>query len=172
MEHIVFQSIMDHIDQNNILNNCQHGFRPKYSCQPQLVMLTEEILKVMDQQKQIDLTSLDFSKAFDSVPHKHLLQKLSHYGIQGDLHRWIKAWLTQRKQRVVLNNVTSNFVPVKSGVPQGTPLMFLLYINDISTNINSSICLCIIYRIIDSEEDNDILQQDLYKIFHWAKLGK
>ena len=176
MEHIVFHSIMNHVDQNNILNNCQHGFRPKYSCQSQLVMLTEEILKVMDQQKQIDLILLDFSKAFDSVPHKRLLQKLSHYGIQGDLHQWIKAWLTQRKQRVVLNNVTSRFVPVKSGVPQGTvlgPLMFLLYINDISTNINSSIRLfaddCIIYRIIDSEEDNSILQQDLNKVFHWAK---
>ena len=76
MEHIVFHSIMDHIDQNNILNNCQHSFRPKYSCQSQLVMLTEEILKVMDQQKQIDLILVNFSKAFDSVPHKHLLQKL------------------------------------------------------------------------------------------------
>jgi len=93
--------------------------------------------------------------------------------IQGDLHQWIKTWLTQHKQRVALNNAASNFVPVKSSVPQGTvlgPLMFLLYINDISTNINSLIHLfaddCIIYRIIDSEEDNNILHQDLNKIFH------
>jgi len=97
MEHIVFHSIMDHVDQNNIFNNYWHGFRPKYSCQSQLVMLTEETLKVMDQQKQIDLILLDCSKAFDSVPHKRLLQKLSHYGIQGDLHQWIKTWLTQHK---------------------------------------------------------------------------
>jgi len=114
MEQIVFHSIMHYLDQNKILNNYQHGFRHKHSCQSQLVMLTEEILKAMDQQKQIDLILLDFYKAFDSVPHKHLFQKLSHYGIRRNLHQWIKAWLTQCKQREILNNVTSNFVPVKS----------------------------------------------------------
>ena len=84
----------------------------------------------MDQQKQVDLILLDFSKAFDMVPHQCLLTKLAHYGIQGDAHRWICSWLTLLTQRVVVDGKASDFVRVKFGLPQGTvlePLMFLLY---------------------------------------------
>ena len=80
----------------------------------------------MDQQKQIDL---DFSKAFDTVPHQRLLTKLANYGIQGDTRRWIRLRLTLCTQCVVVDGEASDFVRVKSGVPQGTvlgPLMFLL----------------------------------------------
>ena len=72
----------------------------------------------MDQQKQVDLILLDFSKAFNMVPHQCLLTKLVHYGIQGDAHRWIRSWLTLRTQRVVVDGEASDFVRVKSGVPQ------------------------------------------------------
>lgn len=95
----------------------------------QLLSLTEDILKVADNRKQVDLVFLDFRKAFDKVPHKRLLNKLSSYGIQGDLVNWIEQWLTKRNQRVILENHISKKVHVKSGVPQGTvlgPLMFLL----------------------------------------------
>ena len=132
----------------------------------------------MDHQKQVDLILLDFSKAFDTVPHQRLLTKLEHYGILGDIHGWINSWLSQRTQCAVVDGESSEFIRVMSGVPQGTvlgPLMFLLYINDISNNLTSHIRLfaddCIIYRTISFPEDPLHLQEDLDRIFncttHW-----
>ena len=94
MEHIVFHSIMQYVQYYGILSEFQHGFRPEYSCQTHLINFIENIQHAMDQQKQVDLILVDFSKAFDTVPHQHLLTKLAHYGIQGDAHRWICSWLT------------------------------------------------------------------------------
>ena len=175
MEHILFHSIMEHLQDNNILSQFQHGFRPGYSCQTQLIDFIENIQHAMDQRKQVDLILLDFSKAFDTVPHQRLLTKLAHYGIQGDVHRWIDSWLTRCTQRVVVDGESSDFVKVMSGVPQGTvlgPLMLLLYINDISDNLTLHIRLfaddCIIYRTISSTSDSIHLQEDLDKIFEWA----
>ena len=127
MEHIVFHSIMQHVQHYSILSEFQHGFRPEYSCQTRLISFIENIQRTMDQQKQVDLIVLDFSKAFDTVPHQRLLTKLAHYGIQGDVHRWNHSWLTLHTQCVVVDGEASDFVRVKSGVPQGTvlgPLMF------------------------------------------------
>ena len=107
----------------------------------------------------IDVILLDFSKAFDSVPHQRLLRKLKYYGINNNIYKWIKTWLIQRSQCVVLDGVSSDLVTVQSGIPQGTvlgPLMFLLYINDISNNIHSSLRLfaddCLLYRIVSFTE--------------------
>ena len=72
----------------------------------------------MDEKKQVDLIFLDFCKAFDEVPHRWLLNKLKHYGITGNLVKWIEQWLTKRNQQVTLENHVSNKLPVKSGVPQ------------------------------------------------------
>ena len=86
---------------------------------------------------------------------KGLLTKLAHYGIKGDIYKWINSWLSQRTQCVVVDGESSELVRVESGVPQGTvlgPLMFLLYINDITNGLTSNIRLfaddCIIYRTI------------------------
>ena len=108
----------------------------------------------MVQHYQVDLIMLDF-QAFDIVAHNKLLLKLEHYGIQSNTHSWLQTWFTKRTQKVVVEGETSKTLKVLSGVPQGTvlgPLMFLLYINDISTEIGSSIRLfaddCVLYRII------------------------
>ena len=153
----------------------EHGFRTKHSCESQLIITTEEIQRSVDQKKQVDIIILDFSKAFDTVAHKRLLIKLKHYGIQSNTHNWINSWLTNRTQKVVIDGDCSNPANVTSGVPQGTvlgPLMFLLYINDISLDTKSKIRLfaddCVLYREILSEKDNQILQEDLNKLVFWS----
>jgi len=100
----------------------------------------EDLSFAMDNQKQVDVILLDFSKAFDSVPHQRLLKKLpALYRINNNIYNWIETWLIRRSQSVVLNVISSDSVPVPPDVPQGTvlcPLMVLLYINNVSNNIH------------------------------------
>ena len=118
---------------------------------------------------------LDFSKAFDIVPHHRLLLKLKYYRIDNQVINWIAKWLTSHKQRVLLDDESSDYIPMTSGVPQGTvlgPLPFLIYINDIVENITSKLRLfaddCLLYRVITSEQDTTALQKDLYILAQWA----
>ena len=170
---------MDHIQSNNILIDNQHGFRPGFSCQTQLISLIDDVSYAMDNQLQTDLILLDFSKAFDTVPHRCLLAKLQHYKIDHLVWSWIESWLTQHTQSVVVDDTSSQPVPVLSGVPQGTvlgPLIFLLYINDIVAGISSSLRLfgddCLLYRTIKSIEDSIILQRDFNCYLNGPQSGK
>ena len=86
----------------------------------QLITLTEDTSFALDHRKQTDIILLDFSKAFDTVPHQWLVTKLRYYGITGGTYNWIQTWLTCRSQCVVLDSESSSFVPVISRVPQGT----------------------------------------------------
>ena len=81
---------MNHLSQNNLLSDNQHGFRTRRSCETQLITTVQELAKNMSSGKQIDAILLDFSKAFDKVPHKRLLMKLDHYGIRGTTLKWIQ----------------------------------------------------------------------------------
>ena len=96
---------------------------------------------------------MDFSKAFDKVPHRRLLYKLHSYGIRGSIHKWIASWLSERFQKVELDGQASDSVPVLSGVPQGSvmgPILFLIFINDLPDNIKPFVSLfadnCVLYR--------------------------
>lgn len=121
---------------------------------------------------------MDFQKAFDSVPHERLLKKLQHYGITGDLYNWIKDFLQGRTQQVVINNESSTPLPVTSGVPQGSvlgPVLFVLYINDLPSNVTSNAYLFAddakIFRPMNSAENSDqqdYMQNDLNALQEWS----
>ena len=177
MEHIIFSQIMNHLDRHNILVKFQHGFRANHSCETQLLNTEEDLSRRLDRRKVTDLLILDFSKAFDTVPHRRLLHKIQHYGVTGRTNRWIGSWLCQRQQRVVLDRSASSDSPVLSGVPQGTvlgPLMFLLYVNDIAAKVSPQTTIklfaddCLLYRTIDSVADANQLQQDLDSMVDWS----
>lgn len=87
--------IMKHLNDHNILTDCQHGFRAKGSTEMQLILTLHDTSKAI-QSSSIHAVVLDFAKAFDKVPHRHLLRKLQHYGIQGQLLNWVESFLTKR----------------------------------------------------------------------------
>ena len=112
---------------------------------------------------------LDFSKAFDKVSHKHLINKLDYYGIRNNTLGWIEAFLLNRTEVTCVNDTQSSSIPVTSGVPQGSvlgPVLFLLYINDINQNMNSKIKRFADDRVIYREIN---IQEDLNTLTTWAK---
>ena len=127
-----------------------------------------DLMSYYDQNRQVDTVIFDFSKAFDTVPHRKLLHKLQAYGVRGHIHNWITNFLTQRSVCVVVEGEKSRQVEVGSGVPQGTvlgPLLFLCIINDHPEGVTSHIRLfagdCLLYRAINTPADHQRLQQDL-----------
>ena len=136
--------------------------------------LTLDLASSLDSGIQTDMVVLDFSKAFDCVPHQRLMRKLHHYGIRGSTHHWIASFLTGWIQKVVVEGSSSDSAPVVSRVPQGSvlgPRLFLLFINDLPDNITSNTRLfaddCIVYQQINSPEDCRVLQDDIDSLARW-----
>ena len=161
-----------------LIHSSQHGFSSHRSTATQLTMIQNYIGKVMDDGGQVDCIYLDFSKAFDSVPHRLLLHKIQMFGICGRLHKWLASYLEGRQQRVVINGAESSLLDVVSGVPQGSilgPLLFLLYVNDMPNVVDKDSLTGLfaddakVCRHIKSLRDCQILQNDLKLLNEWAK---
>ena len=176
LEKIVHKHVFNFFRDYNIITSFQSGFIPGDSTVNQLTDIYNTFCKALDEGKEVRAIFCDISKAFDRVWHKGLLFKLNSVGICGSLLSWFTDYLDSRKQRVVLPGVNSNWSSLKSGVPQGSilgPLLFLLYINDIVENINSSIRLFAddtsLYIIVDDPiEAASQLNSDIEKVHEWA----
>ena len=160
----------------------QHGFLRNRSCNSNLLLFTESIVRSLNEKIGTYVIYFDFAKAFDTVSHDLILNKLkTQYNIDGTLLKFFTEYLCSRKQRVILDNVISECVDVLSGVPQGSilgTLLFVLFINDIYTNIDKDTIIALfaddtkIWRDINSEADCEILQNDINTLSTWSRNNK
>ncbi|MCG8078294.1 MAG: hypothetical protein JAY75_18895, partial [Candidatus Thiodiazotropha taylori] len=177
LERLVFKHLYNHFRDNNIITAFQSGFISGDSTVNQLTYLYNTFCQALDSGKEVRAVFCDISKAFDRVWHAGLLKKLQAVGISGNQLKWFTSYLENRKQRVVLPGAQSNWNYIHAGVPQGFilgPLLFLLYINDIVTEIGSNIRLFAddtsLFIIVEHPNTAAaILNSDLEKISQWAK---
>jgi len=174
-EMIIKDALVAHLDKFSLLLDLQHGFRQGRSCLSNLLTFLDQITCWLDDGQGADAIFLDFAKAFDKVPHKRLLEKLRGHGVTGAALEWIKDWLRDRTQRVVIQGESSSWRPVSSGVPQGSvlgPVLFLIFINDLDLDLS---CCTLkfaddskIYGNIANRADADRLQTDVNSLITWS----
>ncbi len=156
---------MRHTQDHNILYDLQHRFRGQRSCETQLLGFQADIMQ-----------TIDFSKSFHKVCHKRLAAKMEYYGVRGQTNAWIRGFLADRSQTVVLQVSQSYETDVKSVIPQGSvlgPCLFLFYINDLPDTLASNIRLfaddTVVYLAIGQQQDTTTLQDDLSKLEQWEQ---
>ena len=176
-ENIMRDHILSHFVKNHLFSSCQHGFLPGRSCVTNLLAVLNVWTDALDKGINVDNIYLDFSKAFDTVPHTRLLEKLKGYGITGKILSWIENFLFGRRQCVVINGISSDWCNVDSGVPQGSvlgPILFLIYINDLPDLIKSTVLLFAddtkLYNLLNNENSTVQLQNDLDLLTDWAEM--
>jgi hypothetical protein len=175
-ERLIFKHLFNHLQANNFLTPVQSGFIPGDSTVNQLVFIYDTLCKALDNGLEARVIFFDISKAFDKVWHKGILSKLKYAGVSGSLLEWFSNYLTNRRQRVVISNSKSSWGTLSAGVPQGSilgPLLFLIFINDIVLDLQSSVNLFAddtsLYIVIENPlVAAQQLQTDIQTITTWA----
>lgn len=176
MERVVFNEIYNYCVINRLFNERNSGFKHGDSTVYQLTNIVHRLYKNMDDECETCMVFLDVSKAFDKVYHKGLLFKLRQIGISGCLLLWLESYISNRRQRVVVDGIHSPWTSTNAGVPQGSilgPLLFLIFINDISDNILSDVFIfaddtSLMRKIEDIKLDFNIINRDLHTLSEWA----
>ena len=180
-EKVMYNRLIIFLENYDILFDNQFGFRKLHSSYMALMVLTDKLIKSLENGEFVIGVYLDFSKAFDTVDHEILLSKLSHYGIRGNSLKWFQSYLSNRKQYVTYNGVSSQVNNITCGVPQGSilgPLLFLLYINDLGKICSSTTSILFaddtnLFKSGSNLSDmEDELNSELSKISTWLKTNK
>ncbi len=181
LERIVHDRCCSFLDSMKILYNRQYGFRHNHSTYMAVLDFIKDVNTAFDNNMYTASIFMDLSKAFDTIDHNILLQKLYHYGFRGTSYNWFADYLKNRKQYVSFNNVKSSYENVRCGVPQGSilgPLLFILYMNDICTTSKklSFILFADDTTVFHSANDIDKLcktmNHELKEIVNWFKCNK
>lgn len=175
LEGLIRFKLVDHLEKSDVLSGSQHGFMAGRSCMTNLLETFENWTTALDEGHGLDVLFLDYRKAFDTVSHRRLIEKLREYGVDGKLLEWIRDFLTMRKSRVGVHGSFSRWREVLSGVPQGSvlgPLLFLIFVNDLPEWIKCSLKMFAddtkIWARIRSKQDSCVLQADLDNLMRWS----
>ena len=188
-EKVAYKQVYAYFIENDLLYDSQYGFRKLHSTELAALEITDRISTQLDQGKLPLAIYLDLSKAFDTIDHRILLDKLDYYGIKGTSLTWFKSYLSNRKQYVEYNNTTSSFADVTTGVPQGSilgPLLFIIYMNDIAhvtdkfhsilyaddTSLIEPLCTFNADINRNSSSLSDAINNELNLITDWLALNK
>ena len=179
LEKVAYSHLLAHVKP--VISSAQHGFVARRSCATNLASYLYTAWESISQGFQTDCVYTDYTAAFQSVHHPLLMHKLQNsFNVQGIASRWIGSFLSERKQRVLVNGQCSDWCPVTSGTPEGSllsPLLFALFINDLPREISSSKCLMFaddvkIYRKVTCPADAVLLQNDLQRLAQWSKIWR
>ena len=181
LERVVTRNVVEYMQTSGLISPQQHGFMSGWSCTTLLTKVCHHWMQILDTRSppDVDVIFLDWRKAFDKVSHSILLSKLHQYGICGSLWHWISSFLLGRFQCVQFRGASSGWVPVESGVPQESvlgPLLFNLFVLDLPNFVQSPLPQyaddTLLYRPIHSEEDINIIQNDLNNIINWCNTNR
>uniref|UniRef100_A0A803SZG5 Reverse transcriptase domain-containing protein n=1 Tax=Anolis carolinensis TaxID=28377 RepID=A0A803SZG5_ANOCA len=179
LEKIIKEVVCKQLETNAVIANSQHGFTKNKSCQMNLISFFEKVTSWVDAVNAVDVAYLDFSKAFDKVPHDLLANKLVKCGLGKTMVRWICNWLSKRTQRVLTNASSSSWKEVMSGVPQGSilgPVLFNIFINDLDEGLEGTIIKLAedtkLEGIANTPEDRSRIQNDHNRLERWAETNK
>ena len=180
-EKCIYTRIYHYLLENNLIYSKQFGFRAGYSVNHAIISLTEYIRRKLDAGEYVCGVFVDLGKAFDTVHHDILCEKLKAYGLRGNINNLLKSYLNERKQYVSINGIDSEVRDVTCGVPQGSslgPLLFLIYINDFRTCLSETGCghfaddTFIIFSSKTPKTIETIVNTELKSVVTWLRLNK